>query len=102
MLEIMQGDQYILPMRVKIDGETLRGDNVDRMEVSIGAVQKSSPGEVEFDGARWLVPLTQEDTFKLHPGDNQCHIRVTTKTGDTVDEETGTVAVLKSFSKEVL
>lgn len=107
---IKQGDAYNLPVRVIINGETVTEDDLallDSVEFSAGeGIRKVYPEDATFDAENdvFLVPLTQEETFKLDEG--EClpvDVRVKFLGGDVVGTKImPKLRVLDALSEEVL
>lgn len=77
MISIMQGDALYLPIKLMLNGEPVTPDAVEAVRFTFGNLYKAYPGEVEWDAAsgRFLLPLTQEETFALPPGSLRIIIR---------------------------
>lgn len=64
-MKLMQGNTYRLPIKLKMCGEDLSPRNVSRIEFTFGKVVKHYPEDVSYDDGKFVVSLTQEDTFSL-------------------------------------
>ena len=64
-MRLMQGDTYILPITLRMSGSIVTPEDVSRIEFTFGKVVKHYPEDVSHDGNRYLVSLSQEDTFSL-------------------------------------
>ena len=65
-IRIKQGDEYSVPVLIRLNGEPVEIDEVDEAEFAFGTgLRKLYPGDVEYsraDGCFYL-PLTQAETF---------------------------------------
>ena len=85
-IKIMQGDAYSIPFGMSDqNGETIRGEHVAEIEVTIGAgsdqplVRKTmTDGGVTYDPSAemFLVRLEQKDTFALAFREGKMKVRV--------------------------
>lgn len=82
-MNLMQGNTYRLPIKLKMSGQFLTPDNVSRIEFTFGKVVKHYPEEVVFEDGRFVLPLSQEDTFSLG-GVTQYQARVLFSDRETV------------------
>lgn len=104
-MEIYQGDAFNLPFTLLIDGAMLQPEILEEMEVTLDIIQKTmSKGSIYFENGQFVMPLTQQETFRLTVGSHAVQVRV--KIQDT--QEVYTIAlspslmVLPSQSKEVI
>lgn len=73
---IHQADQYVLPIKVKYNYETVTPDTVDDIRISVGGfVQSHGNNELQFDGENWLFNLKQEHTARL-PSKTKCQVEI--------------------------
>ena len=102
---LAQGNTYQLPVRLRIDGELITPENAEVVEFAFDAngvhVVKNYPESVTFEGDRFILPLSQEDTFALQ-GKLRYQIRVLFKDGNVKSSDIITGAVKDSISKVVL
>lgn len=76
MIKILQGDAVVLPVKLTLNGDAVTGDDVESVRFSISSLVKTYPGEVTYsDTGQFLLPLSQEETFELLPGDTRIIIR---------------------------
>lgn len=77
MIKILQGDAVVLPVKLTLNGDAVTGDDVESVRFSISSLVKTYPGEVTYSdtGQQFLLPLSQEETFELLPGDTRIIIR---------------------------
>ncbi len=68
---VKQGDAFLLPVTVLLNGEGVDIHSVEAAEFTLGRVRKTYPGEVTYDQGEgcFQVPLSQKDTFSLPPDD---------------------------------
>jgi hypothetical protein len=102
---MMRGDAYCLSVRIETDNGIADSDSFADVEVCVGnAVRKTlSAAEITYDeeNSVFLVPLTQEETFKL-PGRVRLNVRCKYISGNVVGVDLGVIEVTPSLSKEVL
>ena len=66
---IYQGDQYPLPIRIRIGNELVTDQNIGAIRILIGPIKQEWPdGALYFDNERWHFPLMQRQTLKLPAG----------------------------------
>ena len=103
---MMQGDSYGLPIEIlNSEKAVVTPDDVSDVEITIGSLRKSyADGEVIFstEAEKWVVPLTQEETFSLRPGRVRVQLRVKRKNGEVEGFDLGSKNIFESISKEVL
>ena len=98
---LMQGNTYRLPIRIKMNGEYLTGDDVSRVEFAVGQLLKCYPETVRYENGAFVLPLSQEDTFALS-GWLRYQIRVLFPDGSVKASRVNGGIVADSISKEVL
>ena len=105
MLEMMQGDQYRIPLSLTYeDGAPVTPNELKDLEVFIGSVRKTlADGGVSFEEGegQFYVYITQEDTFKLR-GDVKIQVRPLVASGEVVGINLETANVKIAASKVVL
>lgn len=102
-MHIMQGDAYDIPITITAADGTVVDDTIaEAVEVVIGFLQKTYPGEITCADGKWLFPLTQEESFKLSGFQQTVQVRVKFNSGEVVGAVIGSVPVTASTSKEVL
>ncbi len=103
MQNIMQGDAYDIPITITdANGEIIADTAVEKVEVMIGWIKKTYPGELKYSDNHWLFPVTQEDSFKLSGSQQSVQIRVKFPGGAVVGAKCKPVSINSSYSKEVL
>lgn len=68
-LVIMQGDQYAIPMSLKVGNVYKTPENVYEMIIRVGDTEKKySSGDILFDYEthQWLFPIKYEDSKKYN------------------------------------
>lgn len=69
MLSIMQGDSLKIPITLKLNGNVVPPADIIALRVAIGGkLLKNYPGDITASGNDFLLPLTQEETFRLPVG----------------------------------
>lgn len=98
---ILQGDSYYIPIRIKVNGEYINIEEVQKVEFSFGSLRKYYEGDVTYDGKNFLFPLTQEETINFQ-GSQQLEVRVKFTDDTVVGKLFGKVEVMYGLSTEVL
>ena len=100
---IYQGCTYKLPVGIKIAGQAVIDLDVKAIEFSFGEIKKKYPEDATFDGEKFIISLTQEDTFKLSAeGPTPCQVRVKFTDDSVKPSKIRALAIGASISKEVL
>lgn len=100
----MTGDAYVLPIIISLESGVATDYDLSDVEVTIGSIRKTlSDGEITFDSDtnEFLVPLSQEETFKLR-GKRDVDVRVKLLTGEVIGVKAGEVEHIESQSKQVI
>lgn len=102
---MMTGDAYVLPISITLESGIANSGSFADVEVVIGGcIRKTmTDGEVTFDETKqeFLVPLTQEETFKLR-GTSEVDLRLKFSNGEVIGVRAGTVEHDESQSRQVL
>ncbi len=105
-LKIKQGDAYIMPLNITVNGGQLPASEVEAVEVRLGDVRKTYPEDISYDvdSGHFLVPLQQEDTLSLPEDDAvQLDVRVKFKGGSVAGTQKVTMIVsVNALSEEVI
>lgn len=101
---MMQGDSYELKVEILSPDKTaLTPEELADVEITIGSLIKTySDGEIIYEEGEWLVPLTQEETFKLPASRVNVQVRVKWADGNVEGQLIGQLVNHESMSKEVL
>ena len=101
-MRIKQGNTYDIELELTFeDGTSVTDENAAVLEVSIGQKKKTWPGELVYDGEKWIYPLSQKETLAMS-GAPAMKARVKDLTGEVSDCDICVVVVGESNSKEVL
>ena len=68
---VKQGDEFLIPLVISLDGTALDDTTVSKVEVTVGHhLRKTWPGDIVWndEAGWWTVPLTQEETMEFYPG----------------------------------
>ena len=102
---MMRGDAFVLPIKIETDDGIATANNFSEVEVCIGnAIRKTmSSGEITYDAenARFLVPLTQEETFSLSCR-TRINVRCKYENGNVIGRDLGVFEFAPTLSNEVL
>lgn len=82
---IHKGEQFIVPVEVKIDDTSVAPEDIDGLRIQIGDRLCEWPdGELEYDSdnAVWNYPLTEEQSMTMYAGQRKAQISV--KIGDAI------------------
>ena len=103
---MMQGDAYGLPIEILRNDETVVTPNdVSDVEIAIGFLTKTyKAGEITYNAnaAKWVFPLTQEETFRFPAVRMKAQVRVVWPDGSVEGVCMEGINVHESISKEVL
>lgn len=104
MIEIMEGDQYGIGIRITDKcGHLITDTDVEDVEVCIGKYIKTyANNEVTYEDDHFVYPLTQEESFSFNSKSIVCQIRVKFPGGDVIGEAFDRIDIKSSKSKEVL
>jgi len=101
-MRVKQGNTYDIELSLTFeDGTPVTDQNAAVVELALGRKIKTWPGDVTFDGEKWIYPLTQEETLKMS-GAPTLKARVKDLTGEVSDCDVCIVVVDESNSKEVI
>lgn len=100
---ILQGDSYLVPIKLKIDGQYINLEDVKKIEFTFGDLKKYYTGEITYDenSNSFLFPLSQEETIAFQ-GPQQLEVRVKFIDDTVVGRLYGKVEVMYGASVEVL
>lgn len=106
---MMQGDSFGLEIEIlDHDNNVVTPDDISDVEIMVGHLRKSyKEGEIFFvdnggDPARWIFPLSQEETFKLPIVPAKVQIRIMWANKEVEGSAIGQIKVDENRSKEVL
>lgn len=106
---MMQGDAYGVSIEILDNsGNVVTESDVSDIEIVVGSLRKTyKNGEIFFvdngDGSpRWVIPLSQKETFKFPISRVNVQIRVAWSNGEVEGDLVGQIVVSESRSKEVL
>lgn len=108
-MKIMQGDEYDIYINLKQDGNALKPNIVDDIEVFIGSnIRKTYSDEtLLFDSKelKWYLRLSQQETFAMEEGQHQVYGRIKyngAQESDVVGIRLESIIVMPTTSNEVL
>ena len=106
-IRIKQGDQYAVPVLIRLNGEPVDIDEVAEAEFTLGdGLRKLYPGEVQYSAADscFYLPLSQSETFAFPAnGSVTLDIRVKFVGGNVIGvQRMESVAVADAASEVVL
>lgn len=68
MISIVQGDEMRLPITLKLNDNVVSPSDIASLRVTIGNILKTYPGDITIADNSFVLPLTQEETFRLPAG----------------------------------
>lgn len=99
MTKMMQGDSYSIPF-VLMRGQTVvTPDMVKAVQLTIGVLTKSYPGNVKYQDGKWLFPMQQEESFRLKSTKQPTQVRIRFMDGNIVGARGADIDVLESISR---
>ena len=106
-IRIKQGDEYSLPVLIRLNGEPVDVSEVVEVEFTLGnGVRKTFPQEVQYNSADgcFYLPLTQEETFAFPAnGSVTLDIRVKFAGGNVIGvQRMESIAVADASSEVIL
>ncbi|MBP5302021.1 MAG: hypothetical protein J6Y88_02090 [Bacteroidales bacterium] len=101
-MRLKQGNTYDIELELFYEsGAAVTDVNASVVEIALGHKIKTWPGELFYDGERWIYHLSQEETLKMS-GSPTLKARVKDLTDDVANCDICVVVVGTSNSKEVL
>lgn len=102
-MTISQGDQYGIPVTIKIHGELADPTLFANVEIVIGNIRKDMQNGVAYSTSEkaWIFPVTQEETIRLS-GNQKAQVRVKFTGGNVQRVPLGIINIENSISKVVL
>lgn len=101
---IMQGDELIIPISIKINKQPLDIDDIEAIQFTIGEITKvyrnDEEGEVTYnpENQKFYFPLTQYETFSFN-GPQECQIRIKFSGGQIRGKRIGQIDLQYSLTK---
>lgn len=101
---MMQGDSYGLKIEIlNADGVAVTPDDISDVEITVGFIRKTyARGEIIYSDGLWIIPLTQEETFKLPAARVKAQVRVVWSDGFVEGASLDEIRIHESISKVVL
>lgn len=101
---MMQGDSYNLGLTVLNNaGSVVTPNDIQDMEITIGHIRKTyRNAQISYSNGKWLVPLTQEETFGYWPKSIKSQIRILWADGSIEGKPIHGIRIGESTSKEAL
>ncbi len=103
-LKIKQGDAYAVPLDILLEGESVAPEDASVIEVYVGDVRKTYPGEISYLDGKYYFPLTQAETFAMAENSQvDVDLRVKFSGGDVIGvTKKGVVVVVDATSEVIL
>ena len=101
---MMQGDAYNLGINILNNaGNPVTPADISDLEITIGNRSKTyKRAELTYEDGVWMYPITQQDSFRYHPGSVKAQVRVVWGNGVIEGHPLYGVRMNESLSKEVL
>ena len=101
---MMQGDSYGLKIEIlNSEGGLVTPADVSDVEITVGFIRKTyAKKEVLYSDGLWIIPLRQDETFKLPAARIKAQVRVAWAGGSVEGVFLDDIRVHESLSKEVL
>lgn len=101
-ISVMQGDSYSLPFVLRmLDGTLITEDLVEIVVLNLGGMSRQYPGDVEYQNGKWMLPVTQEQSFAFK-GSVEPQARVQFKGGNIFGGIGRSIRILNSQSRGIL
>lgn len=101
---VKQGDAYLVPIELSMNGLPIPEKDIASIEVYFGDLRKTYPDEVSYQDGVLYYPLTQEETFAMKEEETTfVDIRVKFAGGNCIGiPEKLPVSIADAVSTEVL
>ena len=100
-MDLIQGSTYILDLDLTENGQPLNIDEIEKVQVILGTIEKSYPENITYEGNKFIISLSQEDTFALQ-GTIKQQVRVKYKDGQVKSTLPTSAYVYDSITEKVL
>ncbi len=101
-ISVMQGDSFEIPfvLRTK-DGTLITAEMVEMVVLNLGNLSRQYPGDVSYRDGKWMMPLTQKQTFSFK-GNVEPQARVQFIGGNVFGGIGKTIRVSDAYNKGIL
>lgn len=101
-VSMTQGDKYAVPFMLQaLDGTLITPDIVKTVVLNLGSLSRQYPGNVTYENGKWMMPLTQKQTFAMR-GYVEPQARVEFSDGSIFGGSGESIDVAKSLSRGII
>lgn len=101
-VSMTQGDKYAVPFMLQaLDGTLITPDIVKTVILNLGSLSRQYPGNVTYENGKWLMPLTQKQTFAMR-GYVEPQARVEFSDGSIFGGSGESIDVAKALSRGII
>lgn len=101
-VSMTQGDKYAVPFMLQaFDGTLITPDIVKTVVLNLGSLSRQYPGNVTYENGKWMMPLTQKQTFAMR-GYVEPQARVEFSDGSIFGGSGESIDVAKALSRGII
>lgn len=101
-VSLTQGDKYAVPFMLQaLDGTLITPDIVKTVVLNLGSLSRQYPGNVTYENGKWMMPLTQKQTFAMR-GYVEPQARVEFSDGSIFGGSGESIDVAKALSRGII
>ena len=101
-VSMTQGDKYAVPFMLQaLDGTLITPDIVKTVVLNLGSLSRQYPGNVTYENGKWMMPLTQKQTFAMR-GYVEPQARVEFSDGSIFGGSGESIDVVKALSRGII
>lgn len=101
-VSMTQGDKYAVPFMLQVlDGTLITPDIVKTVVLNLGSLSRQYPGNVTYENGKWMMPLTQKQTFAMR-GYVEPQARVEFSDGSIFGGSGESIDVAKALSRGII
>lgn len=101
-VSMTQGDKYAVSFMLQaLDGTLITPDIVKTVVLNLGSLSRQYPGNVTYENGKWMMPLTQKQTFAMR-GYVEPQARVEFSDGSIFGGSGESIDVAKALSRGII
>lgn len=101
-VSMTQGDKYAVPFMLQaLDGTLITPEIVKTVVLNLGSLSRQYPGNVTYENGKWMMPLTQKQTFAMR-GYVEPQARVEFSDGSIFGGSGESIDVAKALSRGII
>ena len=101
-VSMTQGDKYAVHFMLQaLDGTLITPDIVKTVVLNLGSLSRQYPGNVTYENGKWMMPLTQKQTFAMR-GYVEPQARVEFSDGSIFGGSGESIDVAKALSRGII